>query len=177
MIELLPRLKQHFDTTQDRLICFHHLGFQSEGWFKGELVTLFSHLQHDGIIQELDREVKVDGGRVDARIRLNDTYHWIELKHWLIGDQRGVSYNSSFYFTDRGSVGITHDVDKLDTLIGHHWMLLLLTANPGSQEWEIGLEKFNDKFAPRWVQSRTRPDMFPDTYFLGLLDLGYNSNG
>jgi hypothetical protein len=174
MIELLPRMKQHFDTTQDRFVCFCNLGFQAEGWFKGELVTLFGRLQSEGIIQEVDREVKVETKRIDVRIRLNDTYHWIELKHWMIGKQNSIYYNPSFSFGDPTSVGITSDVDKLNTLIhpGFRWILVLLTANPGVKEWETGIEKFNRKFAPRRVESRTRPDMFPSTYFLGLLDLG-----
>jgi hypothetical protein len=174
MIELLPRMKQYFDNTQDRFICFRDMGFQSEGWFKGELLTLFCELQREGMIQELDREVKVGTKRVDIKLRLKNTYHWIELKHWLIGKQRGVTYNSDFYFGDPTSVGITGDVDKLNTLTGHHWMLLLLTANPGMQAWEVGVAKFNKKFAPRSVESRTQSDTFPATYFLGLLDLGVN---
>ncbi|MFN8448101.1 MAG: hypothetical protein U0521_05810 [Anaerolineae bacterium] len=174
MIELLPRMKQHFDTTQDRFITFCNLGFQSEGWFKGELVNLFSQLQREGVIQELDREVKVGTKRIDVMIRLNDMYHWIELKHWMIGIQKGSYYSPSFSFGDPTSVGIISDVDKLNTLIhpGHRWILVLLTANPGAKEWEAGIEKFNRKFAPRRVESRTQPDAFPSTYFLGLLDLG-----
>jgi hypothetical protein len=172
MIELLPRMQQHLDTAQDRFTCFHDLGFQSEGWFKGETVTLFSQLQREGVIQELDREVLVGTKRIDVMIRLNDTQHWIELKHWLIGKQKGVRYHPGFYFGDPTSVGITGDVDKLTPLPGHRWLLLLLTANPGVNEWEDGVELFNSKFAPRRVESRTEPDKFPSTYFLGLLDLG-----
>lgn len=174
MIELLPRMKAYFDTTQDRFDCFCKMGFQSEGWFKGELLTLFSKLKFEDTIQKLDREVQVGVGtkKADVKIRLNDTDHWIELKHWLIGDQKDVSYNPSFYFSDPSSVGITLDVDKLDPLTGHRWMLLLLTANPGVQAWEEGVAKFNSKFAPRHLESQTRPDAFPCTYFLGLLDLG-----
>ncbi len=173
MIELLSRMQQHFDTMHDRFICFHDLGFQTEGWFKGELVTLFSQLQREGIIQELDREVLVGTKKVDVKIRLNGLNHWIELKHWLIGKQKGVNCNVNFYFSDGGrDTGITKDVDKLNGLTGHRWMLMLLTRNPGVSEWEAGVEKFNDKFNPRRIESRTHPDTFPNTYFLGLLDLG-----
>jgi len=171
MIELLPRMKQYFDTTQNRFICFHDMGFQAEGWFKGELLTLFSELQHEGIIQKLEREVKVGTKKVDIRIRLNDTYHWIELKHWLIGEQKDFTYNTGFYFSDPTSVGITGDVDKLYPLTGYRWMLLLLTAKPEVQAWEAGVAKFNSRFAPWHLESRTRPDGFSSTYFLGLLEL------
>lgn len=170
MIELLPAMKQYFDRMQNRFSCFCHLGFQSEGWFKGELLTFFSELQQGAVIQELNREVTVGTNRVDIRIRLNETYHWIELKHWLIGKQKGTHYNPGFYFGDPTSVGITKDIDKLCTLMGCRWMLILLTANPGRDEWLSGVEKFNRKFAPRQLESRTQPDRFPSAYFLGLLD-------
>jgi hypothetical protein len=172
MIDLLPRVKAHFNTTQSRLACFCELGFQTEGWFKGELLYLFSQLHRQGVIQELDREVNVEGKKVDIRLRVNNEDHWIELKHWLIGKQKGTTYNPSFYFGDRTSVGITGDVNKLASLTGHRWLLLLLTANPGMNAWEAGVEKFNIRFAPIRLESRTQPQMFPSTYFLGLLDPG-----
>jgi hypothetical protein len=175
MIELLPEMKRYFDTMQDRFTCFYDLGFQSEGWFKGELLTLFSQLRSKGIIQELDREVRVGVGRIDVRILLNGVYHWIELKHWLIGYQKDIYYNPDFYFGD-SMVGITKDVDKLNSLTSYRWMLLLLTCNPGMDKWAMGVDKFNRKFTPRWLESRTQPDVFPSTYFLGLLDLGFKSD-
>jgi hypothetical protein len=116
--------------------------------------------------------VTIETGKVDVRIRMNDADPWIELKHWLIGKQKAYSYNPNTYFGDPTSVGITKDVDKLNSLTGQRWMLLLLTANPGANGWTTGVEKFNGKFAPRWIESRTQPDAFPSTYFLGLLDLG-----
>lgn len=170
MIELLPEMKKYFDMMQDRFTCFYDLGFQSEGWFKGELLTLFCQLQHEGRIEELDREIKIGIGTVDIRLRVGNEYHWIELKHWLVGNQKGVRYKPNFYFSDPTSVGITKDIDKLNTLTGYHWMLILLTANPGIDEWLSGVEKFNRKFTPRQLESRTQPDMFPPAYFLGLLD-------
>ncbi len=175
MIELLPRMRQHFDSVQDRLICFCEFGFQSEGWFKGELITLFSQLQREGVLQEVDREVRIGTKRVDLMIRLHDIYHWIELKHWMIGSQKGAVYNPSFYFGDPTSVGITGDVDKLNTLVDHRWLLVLLTANPGVSAWEAGVRKFNHKFAPRRLASQTQPDDFPHSYFLGLLDVRVNA--
>ncbi|MCI0577229.1 MAG: hypothetical protein L0331_13640 [Chloroflexi bacterium] len=173
MLELLPRIKQHFDVLQDRLSCFCELGFQSEGWFKGELLTLFHRLHKEGLLTEVDREVRVGSKRIDVMVRYHDKLHWIELKHWLIGKQRGTSYNAGFYFGDPTSVGILQDVSKLDSLPapGQRWLLLLLAANPGLSHWEAGVQKFNIKFAPYQLQSWTQPDQFPSSYFLGLLEL------
>ena len=69
MFELLPRMQQHFDALQDRLTCFCDLGIQCEGWFKGELLTLLTQLRKEGVVQDFDREVRVDGKQIDVMIR------------------------------------------------------------------------------------------------------------
>lgn len=175
MIEIMARLKDHFDGLNDRHACFAALGFQSEGWFKGEVLTLLSWLRAEGAVQHFDREIAVEGKRIDVMIHLDGVRHWIELKHWLIGKQKGYTYNPLFYFADRSSVGIVPDVDKLRrpslSQADRRWLLLLLTANPGMVPWEMGVTKFNDEFAPRYLASRTRPDEYPGTYFLGLLEV------
>lgn len=176
MIDVIMGLKQHFDDLQDRLQCFAALGFQGEGWFKGELLTRLVQLQENGSIDDFAREVRVSSGRIDVVVNLNGVRHWIELKNWLIGVQQGTTYGPSFYFSDPTSVGITKDVDKLRALEAlepphRRWLLLLLTANPGVAPWEAGIAKFNAKFAPRQLVPRTHPDQFPQTYFLGLLEV------
>lgn len=181
MIEVVRRLKEHFDGLDDRYTCFANLGFQSEGWFKGELLTVLSRLWMDGAVQNLDREITVEGKRVDLMIQMDGVRHWIELKHWLIGRQKGFIYNPPFYFADRSSVGIVPDVDKLNrpslSPADRRWLLLLLTANPSIAPWAAGVARFNDKFAPRRLASRTRPDEYPPTYFLGLLELMDGAGG
>ena len=47
-----------------------------------------------------------------------------------------------------------------------------MTANPGLADWEAGIEKFNEKFAPLKLSSLTSPIEFPDVYHLGLLKVG-----
>jgi len=178
MIDIIARLKEHFDGLNDRYACFADLGFQSEGWFKGELLTALSRLKAGGVVHDIDREIPIDGKRIDVMIVVDGVRHWIELKHWLIGTQKGFTYNPSFYFADRSSVGIIPDVDKLRRPslndADRRWLLLLLTANPGTVPWEVGIDRFNDKFAPRQLAPRTQPDDFPGTYFLGLLELTEN---
>jgi hypothetical protein len=176
MIELLPRLQAHFDTLEDRLICFTKMGVQVEGWFKGELLTLLSSLREQGRIMDFDREAKTPGGKIDLTIKTQSDQHWIELKHWLIGKQKGFLYGPNFYFGDRTSIGIVKDFDKLTgiTLPGRLWLLILLTANPGKAPWLMGVDKFNSKFSPRRVISHSKPEHFPGTYFIGLLEVCKN---
>jgi hypothetical protein len=134
---------------------------------------LLSSLCGQGLIKDFDREVKTPGGKIDLTIKTQRDLHWIELKHWLIGKQKGFLYSPNFYFGDRTSIGIVKDVDKLLRVAspGSLWLLILLTANPGREAWLAGVEKFNSKFSPRGVNSLTRAEDFPRTYFLGVLEV------
>jgi len=173
MIELLPVLQRHFDKLQEHLVCFCETGVQVEGWFKGELLTLLSSLRGQELIRDFDREVEIPCGNVDLTVRTESDLHWIELKHWLIGKQKGITYGPNFYFGDRTSIGAVKDVDKLVSIVspGRLWLLILLTANPGKDPWLAAVDKFNSKFSPRCLTSQSRPEDFPGTYFLGLLEV------
>jgi len=170
--QLLPKLRSHFDALQDRLTCFCKYGCQLEGWFKGELLTVLDAALQAGTIVDLDRELATSGGRIDLRVTMpGENPSWIELKHWLIGMQRGTRYGAGFYFGDQTSVGITKDVTKLTggERAASGYVLVLLTANPGNDEWFRGVEKFNRKFSPLRIESISSPSDFPSAYFLGLL--------
>jgi len=173
LTDLLPFAKMHFDGVEDRLECFIYSQVQVEGWLKGELLFLLTLLRNNGIIKEFDREIRIGRRRIDLSIDLGNSSNYIETKHWLIGEQKGYSYGPSFYFGDPTSVGITKDVDKLleTQEPSNRWMLLLLTANPGSRDWFAGIDKFNEKCHPRQIVSRSNPEDFPDTYFIGLLEV------
>jgi hypothetical protein len=173
MITLLPHLKQHFDHLQDRLLCFCRAGVQVEGWFKGEMLFLLEEMAARSEIDAFDREVKRPGRTMDLYLTIARQPHWVELKHWLIGYQRRDYWSPNDYFGDRSSVGINPDVEKLKALdaSGERWLLILMTANPGPQAWQSGLDKFHAKFAPRELRSHSDPADFPDSYFLGLLEV------
>jgi hypothetical protein len=173
MNELLPHIKQHFDGLQDRLLCFREQEVQVEGWFKGEILFLLTALRRRGMVQNFDRETGSNGAKVDLMLRIAETSHWIELKHWLVGVQRGARLDPPFYFGNRTSVGIVKDFDKLVSMekAGPKWFLILLTGNPGNELWERGLAIFHRKFSPRSLIPRSQPDQFPISYFLGLLQV------
>ena len=173
MLSLLPQLRKHFDSLQDRLTLFAQQGIQVEGWFKGELLLAFSRLLSNGTIERLDREVRFPEGRVDISLARGGRENLVELKHWLVGDQKGYKYDPSFYFPDPTSVGILPDVKKLVRISssGARWLLILLTARPEADKWAKGIATFNAKFAPLRVSSHTSPPDFPPAYFLGLLSV------
>jgi hypothetical protein len=183
MMQLIPEINAHFNGLKERLECMETLGFQGEGWFKVELLTLLRRLKQEQKISHFDREIPLElvslqgntiRKRIDLVIDKDGQRHWIEIKQWLIGAQHRVSYSPTSYFNDPTSVGIIQDVEKLSAtpLPDQRWLMILLTKNPGTNAWDIGLEKFSKKFLPYNLLSLTSPTNYPDYYFLGVLQVG-----
>ena len=175
---LIADFKKTLDNHEELLGSFCRHGVQLEGWLKGELLHLLDNERKQKIIVDFDREVALgkEIGKVDLRLTLSAPSGfidaWTELKYWLIGHQRGSSYNASFYFGDPTSVGISVDARKLLRIPnGLKYILVLTVANPGSDDWSTGVEKFNSKFSPLHLTSITDPKDFPESYFLGLLNV------
>lgn len=183
----LQNIVLHFrrimESHQKHLEHFCDHGVQLEGWLKGEFLCFLEDYKSMGRMVNFDREVRFGGSKrkIDFCLEIPgailSSYVWIELKHWLIGFQKGYKLNPIFYFTDPSSVGIKPDVDKLMSIKeGDRYLLILCTANPGTEEWLRGVTKFNDKFTNSRIESLTNPAEFPRSYFLGLLRvLGYAS--
>ena len=51
------------------------------------------------------------------------------------------------------------------------WILALCTKNPGPQGWTAFVDKFNKDHAPAGIVPRSIPEDYPETYFLGLLQV------
>ena len=174
MLELLPELRVYFDHLQDRLQTFSKFSFQAESWFKGELMTFLDAAAQRNRIIGFDREVRLKNKkRIDLRIDTTHGRHWVELKHLMIGVQKGQRWGVRDYFNDAQTMGIILDVDKLlcNENPGGRWLFYLLTSNPGKEAWESGLERFHSKWSPRKLVSMTDPDDFPDSYFFGLMEV------
>lgn len=173
MDSLIHRIRDHFGQLEDRLICFGRQSVQVEGWFKGELLTLFSKLRDTHQIDGFDREVKTGIGRqkIDLQVSFGGQTHSIELKHWRIGTQHGEHYKAHYYFKDASSIG--NDVSKLIQFNQQEdhcrWMLILVTPNPNPKSWEVGLEKYRQKYPSHDLVPHTSPQDYPETFFLGLI--------
>jgi hypothetical protein len=177
---LVSRLAEHLKKSEDQLRCFHKYESQVEGWFKGELLCFLDKEKLSGRLPGFEREKKiyVNNKRVSVDVVLqfdkSDSSHpvWIELKHWHIGTQNNTYYGSDWYFktTNHGSC-VKPDVEKLLKISkdSDKFMLVLLTMNPGPEEWDSGTKGFNAKFPPLFVRSLTDPKDYPDFFFLGLL--------
>ena len=178
MREFVRRLRKYFDMRQAILECFCKHGVQVEGWVKGEMLYFLDSGAVNSRLIKFDREVSIGLGRkkVDFALTIekdNGSQRlWIEIKHWLIGYQKGTRWTASSYFVDTSSVGIKPDVEKLTMIpTGEKFLLVLATANPGKTDWSSGIRKFNSKFKPLCIKGLTNPSDFPPSYFLGLLGI------
>ncbi len=169
---LIPHIRAHFDSLADRLATFDRHEFQVEGWFKGELIHLLNRDSAMLGIARVDREVKVNGGKVDVAAFLADGRTvWIELKHWRIGLQRGTKWTFTGTVRDPSAFGLVKDVSKLASARcrGSGFALVLCTANPGREDWNQGLIHLNAKLAPSRVEAMSDPADYPASHFLGVL--------
>ena len=172
MVELVRRFQEALDARRDILECFCNHGVQLEGWLKGELLYFLDAEKAGGRLYDFDREVSFGQGRKRIDVKITGEHGlatWVEVKHWLIGYQRGYRYDAGFYLRDSSSVGIKPDVEKLKLTSGSKFLLILATANPGSKDWYCGVEAFDRKFSPLRISPMTDPADFPAQYFLGLL--------
>jgi len=182
--DLVTRFRKVLDERSKQLECFCRYGVQVEGWLKGELLFFFDSEKAAGRLVNVDREVQLGAGpgkkRVDFRLEIPVGVAildaWIEVKHWLIGHQKGSKYNAVFYFGDVSSVGIKPAVETLTKVRrGSKYLLVLATANPAEDDWSNGVTKFNDKFPHLHLKALTNPTEFPKSYFLGLLEFSPNA--
>lgn len=176
--DIIIRFNEVLNEHSKHMECFCTHGVQLEGWLKGELLCFLDEYKASHVLVDFDREVLSGTGKkkVDFCIKISTGYSsellWLEIKHWLIGYQKGSKYNSSSYFGDPSSVGIKPDVEKLLAIEqGSKYLLILATANPGDEEWLAGVSRFNTKFSPLSLNPLTKPSQFPATYFLGFLSV------
>ncbi len=176
LINLIANFKKVLDLHEGHLKNFCNYKVQLEGWLKGEFLCFLDDQTKAGNIAGFDREIKLatdQRKKFDFRIAFKldgkTEYAWLEAKHWLIGCQKGVTYNANSYFTDPSSVGIADDVKKLlNVKEGGRYLVILATANPGKEQWQKGIEKFNQKFAPLAIKEVAQAAKYPDSYFFGL---------
>jgi hypothetical protein len=173
---LVHRFRDLLTLRMHVLRCFTEQGIQVEGWMKGEFLAFLTEEKRTARILDFDREVLIGQGRKKADVAL--TLHesiardriWIELKHYLIGRQKGIDYNAFGYFNDPAA-GIRSDIEKLFAVSSpHKYALVLTTAKPKLPDWDAAITGFNRKFRP-CLRSLTDPKDFPEEFFLGLVSV------
>lgn len=197
MQKLVSAFGDELADRQGILECFCDQESRIEGWLKGELLYFLDRAKksgqlHDIGLRDFRREYKIGKrkGSMSFDLRLTDNGGsdiWIELKHWLAGQQNGSKRFPGSYLTISGRDGILEDVQKLETREGRKYILVLSTSNPrefawrdGPNSWLNGVRDFNRKFYPNRISypidSLTNPRDFPSTFFLGLISVNGDSN-
>ena len=167
MKQILKRVKKRFRSLEDRFDCFIRYEFQVEGWLKGELITVLDKMQKKREIVGFDREVTCVGKkRIDLAVDREDGRIWIELKHWLIGEQSGTNWQPKDYVLE-----LSHEFEKLEAAgAGENaWIAVLCTRNPGWRAWEEGIEKFNKENEPWTLEAFDNPNNYPKSWYFGVL--------
>lgn len=152
MKHLLPQIREWFEPKTEHLLVFARADCRLEGWFKGELLVLFSRLQREHRISAFEREANVPviatGKRtqVDFRIDLNGDEHLCEIKALCISQAGGTPRNLQFYCRD-DQLGLIKDFRKLDQLQGKNkWVLGFVYPKPGESHWTRAVDSLASEF-------------------------------
>jgi hypothetical protein len=168
---LLADIRAHFSTLENRLRVFAQQEVQLEGWFKGECLFLLQELKSEGCIRDVNREVATGLGKrkIDITVDLRGQRHWVELKHWHIGPQKGACWGPKDYIDS-----LEDEYQKFEAVRanGRAWVLAFCTPNPGADLWKEALRYFNCEYSPWKLKAKTDPVDYPRTFFIGLFACG-----
>ena len=107
------------ENKHEYLTLFSKLQIQIEGWFRGKLMHYLKEINYE--LTPDNREIKIpnqgpkERKKVDFKIKINDEWCWIELKHILIGYQKSKDNRFKLldYFRGYNSFSVTNDIKKL----------------------------------------------------------------
>ncbi|MHA1368549.1 MAG: hypothetical protein ACTSWN_06015 [Promethearchaeota archaeon] len=178
LLKLFTCFKIILQNKENILRCFEKYQYQSEGWFKAELISYLDLLVNGRIIESFEREVKLkdeaNARKVDIKINFSpDEKVWIELKHWYNGEQgeRRDKWYPEKYFKDK-TIGPFNDVEKLNEINGKYRFLVIFnTPNISEMEWNAGIKAFNEKFCQHLIKSISYPEDFPKSFFIGIIKI------
>lgn len=156
---------------------FHRGESQIEGWFKGEMIVLLDEMKRAGKVAGFEhaREHTVEGGRkkYDFVIAAEGETHAVEIKSWLIGKQKGDTYNAYWYFTDTGTP-LEADAAKLKLWKkGRKVIIAYCYRRPEVDDWRLGVKAFQRAFPSHGLVALNEPpDGYPEDFFIGVLEVG-----
>jgi hypothetical protein len=167
--EVFRIFRDHLDDKKKEIVCFSTYQFQVEGWLKGEFVFLLDKMKAVRQIINFDREVTAIGRKkVDLVVELENGRHWIELKHWLIGEQKGQKWRSNSYISE-----LENEIEKLKAIKAgkRGWIAVLCTKNPGIKDFDYAVDRFNRDYAPCKLSVKDSPSNYPEAYYFGVINV------
>ena len=103
------------ESYREKFKLISDLQMQVEGWFKTEFLYYLKGKKMDIGVE--NRECKVSEEirrKTDIRIPLKNYNCYVELKHIILGEQKGSRYNLKFYFYEK--TYISNDIEKLQNI-------------------------------------------------------------
>lgn len=169
METLLPYIWDWFREKREYLKVFAAADSRVEGWFKAELLMLFTHLQESGVIERFECEVNIplpiagSSPKVDFKLSLSGEEHLCELKSPCISRVRGKARNLRFYFRE----DLIKDFRRLDKLgYPNRWVLAFVYPAPSVAEWNRAVGMLPNDLK-HW-KPITQVEDFPDWIYLAL---------
>ena len=148
MEEIMEYIKNHFYGKKDYFKVFIDNDSRVEGWFKGELIYIFTKLEKTNIIDKFICEKKVEVSdqkkrkQIDFYIKKGNDKILLEIKSLSISERK-TKRNLNFYFRN-DNIGILNDVNKLES-IGQYkskWILAFIYSLPND---DVLKNLLNDK--------------------------------
>lgn len=150
MIEILPYINNWFFSKQSYLESFSRNDSRLEGWFKGELFLLFDILRTQNIIDDFDREFRINNevagiNQIDFRLRVNNNFNFLEIKSLCIS-QTHTQRDLNFYFRDN-NLGLINEFRRLDLINNNlKWILGFIYPRPNENDWNNVCLNINPEF-------------------------------
>ena len=177
--QLFSKIDRHFLAKLDYIQRFTSSERQIEGWFKGELIYLFTSLQGKGELEGWEPEVLVPGlgkKRVDFRVKLDNGFVWLEFKSLYHGQQRGQPIDLGIYFY-KDSVGIWDDVQKLASVVeGHSYCVMFIYPRPEADRWQELLTKYRQLIGNYTFQEQSNVSQFPSDLYIAKIEIAQGSS-
>ena len=162
MDQLLGRIEDWFAKKDHYFRVFADSDSRLEGWFKAELLVLFDGLRRQNELQDFDREHEVQGSKsmeryqIDFRLKIQDQYHYCELKALCISQALGTPRNLKFYFRD-DHVGVIKDLRKLTALsLQNSWFLAFVYPSPDLEAWSEAISSIPSELS-QWKPTTPPP--------------------
>jgi hypothetical protein len=142
---------------------------QVEGWFKGELIYLFSDLLGGARLSAWEPEALLsaaDKKKCDFVVDVLDSRVFLEVKALYHGKQRAAKFGLDIYLY-KDTVGIWGDVLKLSSLSsGFGYNLLFIYPRPEPETWSRQVESYRSRIAPIAFEEVSHIDEFPPELYV-----------
>lgn len=150
---------------------------QVEGWFKGELLYLFSSLQDQGQLLSWESEALLPNcGRKksDFKVVINNVPIYLELKTLYIGRQGRSKIDLSIFFY-KDTIGIWPDIQKLATIeAGQGFCILFVYPSPPPLRWRQILEAYTTRISPTFMKEISNIEDYPLSLYISKLEIFAN---